>query len=85
MIYFDSAYVAKLYLNEPGHELVRACAISAGDVATSGRDNRIRVWAVADAKQAREIGFGGKVFRIRTTPDGMSFAGSADKFARQHT
>ena len=34
MIYFDSAYVAKFYLNEPGHELVRACAISAGDVAT---------------------------------------------------
>lgn len=53
-------------------------------VATSGRDNRIRVWAVADAKQAREIGFGGEVFRIRTTPEGMSFAGSADKFARQH-
>lgn len=53
-------------------------------VATSGRDNRIRVWAVADAKQAREIGFGGEVFRIRTTPDGMSFAGSADKLARQH-
>lgn len=53
-------------------------------VATSGRDNRIRVWAVADAKQAREIGFGGEVFRIRTTPEGMSFAGSADKTARQH-
>ncbi|MDB5348415.1 MAG: translocation protein [Schlesneria sp.] len=53
-------------------------------VATSGRDNRIRVWAVADAKQAREIGFGGEVFRIQTTPDGMSFVGSADKFARQH-
>lgn len=53
-------------------------------VATSGRDNRIRVWAVADAKQAREIGFGGEVFRIQTTPDGMSFAGSADKFAKQH-
>ena len=34
MIYFDSAYVAKFYPNEPGHELVRACAISAGDVAT---------------------------------------------------
>ena len=33
MIYFDSAYVAKFYVNEPGHELVRACAISAGDVA----------------------------------------------------
>jgi uncharacterized protein len=34
MIYFDSTYVAKFYLNEPGHELVQACAISAGDVAT---------------------------------------------------
>ncbi len=55
-----------------------------GSVATSGRDNRIRVWAAADAKQVREIGFGGEVFRIRTTPEGMSFAGSADKLARQH-
>jgi len=53
-------------------------------VATSGRDNRIRVWAAGDAKQAREIGFGGEVFRIRATPEGMSFAGSADKTARQH-
>ena len=53
-------------------------------VATSGRDNRIRVWAVGDAKQAREIGFGGEVFRIRTTAEGMSFAGSADKTVRQH-
>ncbi len=34
MIYFDSAYVAKFYLNEPGHEAVRSCAIAAGDVAT---------------------------------------------------
>ena len=40
----------------------------------------------AEGSQGRRvIGFGGKVFRIRTTPDGMSFAGSADKFARQHT
>lgn len=55
-----------------------------GNVATSGRDNRIRVWAAGDAKQIREIGFGGEVFRIKTTPEGMSFAGSADKLARQH-
>ena len=33
MIYFDSAYVAKFYLNEPGQAEVRACAIDAGDVA----------------------------------------------------
>lgn len=33
MIYFDSAYVAKFYLNEPGQAAVRACAIQAGEVA----------------------------------------------------
>ena len=33
MIYFDSAYVAKFYLNEPGHAEVRSCAIEAGEVA----------------------------------------------------
>ena len=52
-------------------------------VATSGRDNKIRVWAVGDAKQAREMAFGGEVFRMVTQPDGMVFAGSADKTARQ--
>ena len=34
MIYFDSAYVAKFYLNEPGQDAVRSCAIDAGEVAT---------------------------------------------------
>ncbi len=53
-------------------------------VATSGRDNRIRVWTIADSKQAREIAFGGEVFRISTLADGTAFSGSADKFARQH-
>lgn len=33
MIYFDSAYVARFYLNEPGHTAVRSCAIDAGEVA----------------------------------------------------
>ena len=33
MIYFDSAYVAKFYLNEPGQAAVRSCAIDAGEVA----------------------------------------------------
>ncbi len=33
MIYFDSAYVAKFYLNEPGHAAVQSCAIEAGQVA----------------------------------------------------
>jgi hypothetical protein len=34
MIDFDSAYVAKFYLNEPGQAAVRSCAIVAGEVAT---------------------------------------------------
>ena len=33
MIYFDSAYVANFYLNEPGQAEVRSCAIDAGEVA----------------------------------------------------
>jgi predicted nucleic acid-binding protein len=33
MIYFDSAYVAKFYLNELGQAAIRSCAISAGEVA----------------------------------------------------
>ena len=35
MIYFDSAYVAKFYLNETGRAEVRSCAIDAGEVAIS--------------------------------------------------
>ena len=34
MIYFDSAYVAKIYLNETGQAAVRSCAIAAGEVAS---------------------------------------------------
>ena len=33
MTYFDSADVAKFYLNEPGQAAVRSCAINAGEVA----------------------------------------------------
>ena len=55
-------------------------------VATSGRDNRIRVWNPADGKQIREIGgFGGEVFRIAVQPDGTVFSGSSDKQVRLHT
>ncbi len=35
-IYFDSALVAKFYLNEPGRDLVRRLAQTAGIVVTSG-------------------------------------------------
>ena len=34
--YFDSALIAKFYLNEPGREIIRALARSAGVVVTSG-------------------------------------------------
>jgi len=53
-------------------------------VASSGRDNRIRVWNAADAKQAREIVLGGEVFHLTMQADGTAFSGCADKFARQH-
>ncbi|MBI4474805.1 MAG: type II toxin-antitoxin system VapC family toxin [Acidobacteria bacterium] len=35
-VYFDSALIAKFYLNEPGRESVRTLARSAGIVVTSG-------------------------------------------------
>ncbi len=35
-IYFDSALIAKFYLNEPGRDLVRRLAQTAGIVVTSG-------------------------------------------------
>lgn len=34
--YFDSALIAKFYLNEPGREIVRRMAVKAGIVITSG-------------------------------------------------
>ena len=35
-VYFDSALIAKFYVNEPGREAVRAVAKRAGIVVTSG-------------------------------------------------
>ncbi len=54
-------------------------------VVTSGADKQIRVWNVSDAAQARAIGgFGGDVFRISTTKEGMIYSSSSDKTARIH-
>ena len=54
-------------------------------VITSGADRQIRIWNVSDAAQARAIGgFGGDVFRITTTKEGMIYSSSADKTARIH-
>src|SRR5438128_3713646 len=35
-VYFDSALIAKFYLNEPGREAIRVLARNAGIVVTSG-------------------------------------------------
>src|SRR5437899_8827408 len=35
-VYFDSALIAKFYLNEPGREAIRSLARDAGIVVTSG-------------------------------------------------
>lgn len=54
-------------------------------VISSGADRQIRVWKVADAAQVRAIGgFGGDVFRITTTKEGLIYSCSADKTARIH-
>src|SRR5712691_112672 len=54
-------------------------------VVSSGADKQIRVWNVSDAAQARAIaGFGGDVFRIVTTKEGMIYSSSSDKTARIH-
>ncbi len=54
-------------------------------VISSGADKQIRIWNVSDAAQARAIGgFGGDVFRIVTTKEGMIYSSSADKTARIH-
>lgn len=53
-------------------------------VVTAGNDKQIRIWAAGDAKQVRNMGFGGEVFRVAITPDGQVFSCSADKTARSH-
>lgn len=53
-------------------------------VVTSGNDKQIRVWQASDAKQLRNMGMGGEVFRVVVTPDSQVFSCSADKMARHH-
>ena len=59
--YFDSALIAKFYLNEPGRDVVRALAKSAGIIVTSG----IAVAEVSAAfhRKLREGGIDPRVFR----------------------
>lgn len=51
-------------------------------VVTAGNDKQIRIWAAGDAKQVRNMGLGGEVFRLSITADGQVFSCSADKTAR---
>ena len=54
-------------------------------VISSGADKQIRIWNVSDAAAVRAIGgFGGDVFRIATTKEGLIYSSSADKTARIH-
>lgn len=68
-VYFDSALVAKFYVNEPGRAAVRALAREAGRVVTSGI-------AVAEVSAAFH-----RKLRERTVDDGV-FAALAGQFAQ---
>lgn len=59
--YFDSALVAKFYVNEPGREAVRTLAKSAGVVVTSGM--AIIEVSAAFHRKFREGAVDGKTFR----------------------
>jgi predicted nucleic acid-binding protein len=60
MIYFDAAYVAKFYLDEPDSERVRSVGDNAGEVACCVH-GRIEVISVFHRKM-RERAFAPKVF-----------------------
>jgi len=52
------------------------------DVYSSGADNRIHRWQIADAMKTGERGFGGEVFKLVIAGEFL-FAPSADKTVRQ--
>jgi hypothetical protein len=62
MIYFDAAYVAKFYLDEPDSERVRSVGDNAGEVACCVH-GRIEVISVFHRKM-RERAFAPKVFAV---------------------
>ena len=51
-------------------------------VISGGSDKQLRVWKIADSKQARNMGLGGEVLRLRILPDNRVVCASADKTAR---
>ena len=60
MIYFDAAYVAKFYLDEPDSTRVRALAEEAGEVACC-RHGQVEV-LIAFHRKLRERAFSPKIF-----------------------
>ena len=52
------------------------------DVFSSGADNKIHRWQIADAKKTAEVGFGGEVFKLPLAGEFL-FASSADKTVRK--
>jgi hypothetical protein len=54
-------------------------------VISGGGDKQIRIWNVKDAAAVRAIGgFGGDVFKLVATKEGLIYSSSADKTARIH-
>lgn len=52
------------------------------EVFSSGGDNKIHRWKIADAKKTAEVAFGGEVYKLIRSGDFL-FATSADKTVRQ--
>lgn len=75
----------ELLITYSGHKAtVRGVAFhpNGTEVYSSGADNKVHRWKVADGKSAAQLGFGGEVFRLSTTGDGL-LATSADKTVRR--
>ncbi len=54
------------------------------EVFSSGSDNKVHQWKIADGKKTADVGsFGGEVFKL-TASDAFIFATSADKSVRQY-
>jgi len=54
-------------------------------LASAGADRIVRVWNAQTGKMVRQIrGFGGEIFRLRTTPDGKLVSSSSDRMVRVH-
>ena len=51
-------------------------------VISGGNDKQLRVWKISDAKQVRNMGLGGEVFRLKMLPGNKVVCCSADKTAR---